>query len=191
MRRGESEYRANSTTEKYLLALKCLRAAASLEPENPTLHEQLIRFRLEGRFNPRHSLAFSPADMIIVDKRQESQPGKLTEALKSTSDLVPSASSLKSFNDSYLEKHKAGAAHVQCALNARFVLDPSSQAQDEKDLIATFDLPSATPNTAHDALVLLKNDWKSDNKVIDEGLAKARKRWPEATIFKEGRVLLV
>jgi hypothetical protein len=34
-----------SRLEKYLLALKCLEAAREVDPEDPTLHEQSVRFR--------------------------------------------------------------------------------------------------------------------------------------------------
>lgn len=32
-------------TEKWLLALKCLRSAHEIDPENPTLHHQTVRFK--------------------------------------------------------------------------------------------------------------------------------------------------
>jgi tetratricopeptide (TPR) repeat protein len=35
----------NTTTDKHLLALKCLQSAREIDPENPKLHEQSIRFR--------------------------------------------------------------------------------------------------------------------------------------------------
>jgi hypothetical protein len=38
-------------TEKYLLALKCLLAAHSIEPPQSKLHEQLVRFRLASQYN--------------------------------------------------------------------------------------------------------------------------------------------
>lgn len=36
---------------KWLLALKCLRAAKELDPENPVLHEQIVKFRTAGTFS--------------------------------------------------------------------------------------------------------------------------------------------
>jgi hypothetical protein len=35
----------NVLPDKYLLALKCLQAAREMDPENPKLHEQSVRFR--------------------------------------------------------------------------------------------------------------------------------------------------
>jgi tetratricopeptide (TPR) repeat protein len=35
----------NTSAEKYLLAFKCLEAARAVDPEDPTLHEQSVRFR--------------------------------------------------------------------------------------------------------------------------------------------------
>lgn len=46
---------------KWLLALKCLRAAKELDPENPVLHEQIVKFRTAGTF----SLG-TVADQIII-----------------------------------------------------------------------------------------------------------------------------
>ena len=35
--------------EKHLLALKCLRAAAKIDAEDPTLHGQIIKFKQAGK----------------------------------------------------------------------------------------------------------------------------------------------
>lgn len=35
---------------KWLLALKCLRSAHEIDPENPTLHHQTVRFKQARKF---------------------------------------------------------------------------------------------------------------------------------------------
>jgi tetratricopeptide (TPR) repeat protein len=42
---GNMKFQADPVSEKYLLALKCLEAAREVDPEDPTVHEQSVRFR--------------------------------------------------------------------------------------------------------------------------------------------------
>lgn len=119
-----------------------------------------------------------------MDSQTDSPDPKTAEVLKACADIVPAKADLSSFNDSFLNKHKESAQHVQHALQTRSILDPPSKSQNEKDLLATIDLPSTTMGSTAAGLELLAG-WKSDKAVKDQYLQVARKRWPDATIFKE------
>jgi peptide alpha-N-acetyltransferase len=88
---------------------------------------------------------------------------------------------LKSFNDAYLAKHKNCARRTQAGLKVRQLLDPSSKAQNEKGLIAAID--NADMREALEGLEIVR-EWKSDPKVREEYLSKAKSKWPETSVFK-------
>ncbi|KAK3060496.1 hypothetical protein LTS18_008422, partial [Coniosporium uncinatum] len=150
----------------YLLALKCLLAAHSIDPENPILHAQLIRFK--------QTLDSLP--------KEDALPSKADEVVKATAEAILPQGDLTKFNDDFLSKHSKSAAHTRSALIARLLLDKSSQANNEKELTLTLDLDDVTIADALAGLANLKS-WKSDSKVQEEYLEKAKKRWPEASVF--------
>ncbi|KAE9980899.1 hypothetical protein BLS_008089 [Venturia inaequalis] len=150
--------------KKYLLALKCLIAAHSLDPEQSKLHEQLIRFRQ------------------TLDAAPKSESAKLNEVFEKCSKIIPVTSSLTSFNEEYLKKHATCARRTQSGLQGRQLLDPSSQSKNEKALVESLDF--ADLEEAFEGLKVLKL-WKSDANVKGEYMEKAAKKWPEASVFKK------
>jgi hypothetical protein len=66
------------------------------------------------------------------------------------------------------------------------LLDPTSKAKNEIDLIRSLDLPGINLKEAEGGLDLLK-DWKSESDVREKYLAAASKRWPQATVFKRAK----
>lgn len=151
---------------KYLLALKCLQAAREIDPENPKLHEQSVRFRQ------------------AISKVSEPLPAQTSEVLKESFTAPSASADLKAYNDDFLKKHSDSASHLQSAYNVRHVLDASSKSSNEADLKKTLDLPNATIEDAVAGLALL-SEWSSDEKVKDDYRAKAASRWTDATIFKK------
>lgn len=158
-------------TEKYLLSLKCLIAAHSINASNPTFHYQIARFRQ------------------ILDSLSDSNlDPKMGQVLKScSSNIVPPSSDLSSWNDSYLSKHKDSALHILAALRVRQLLDPTSSAKNEIDLLRSLDLPSINIKEAEGGLDLLK-EWNSKSDIKEKYLAAASKRWPQATVFKRAQI---
>jgi hypothetical protein len=63
------------------------------------------------------------------------------------------------------------------------MLDNSSKAQDEVDLLKTLDLEGITIQEAQTGLKLLEQ-WKSEQKVKDDYRANAAGKWSEASVFK-------
>lgn len=138
-------------------------AVHSIEPENPTLHEQLVRFRRE------------------LDCAHNLDP-KVSEVLKSHTDIVPETAELSSFNNNYLSRHKDSISHVQSAIRVREIVDPSSRAQNEKDLVQTLQLPNVRIKQAEEGFKTLQG-WESSTDVKEKYLEAARAKWPLATVF--------
>ncbi|KAJ5183599.1 N-terminal acetyltransferase A complex subunit n.t1.c1 [Penicillium capsulatum] len=148
---------------KHLLALKCLSAAHAIEPSNPTLHLQILRFRK------------------ALDAPSEPLDPQVAEVANAEFDkLLPKSQKLEDWNESYLTANKNSATHVQAGLSARQLLSAESKPQCEKDLLTTLDLPSITIDEAATALDLL-NKWGSDQSPY---LQKANKKWPESSLFQ-------
>ena len=161
--RGRAE--PNIRTEKYILALRCLYAARSIDPNHSTNYEQAIRFRRTLR-----SLA-------------EPLPPKISEALEAEfSPLISPNADLLELNSDYLSKNSESAAHVQASLRARQVIDPTTADENQKDVIRTLALPSVSLEDAIRGLDLL-NDWKAQSRYREDYIAAAHERWPEATVF--------
>lgn len=151
---------------KLLLALKCLLAAAAVDPEHPTLHEQAIRYRR------------------ALDSSSEKLPPPISEVIDSHFNLIPASTNISDKNDEFLQKHAQSPLHVHAALKVRQLLDPDKQAQHEKDLLATLDLPSISLDDACAGLSVL-DEWNSDGVIKDTYIDSAQKKWPEAEAFQK------
>ena len=86
-------------------------------------------------------------------------------------------------NDDFLSRNGGSAPHVQAAVRTRRALNPEHAEQDQKDLLATLEIDSASLNDAVVGLKMLK-DWETKPNVISEYIGEAQKRWPEATAFR-------
>jgi N-alpha-acetyltransferase 15/16, NatA auxiliary subunit len=150
-------------TEKYLLALKCLLAAAALDKEHSKVHEQTIRFKLAFDENIK---GLSPTS---------------AEVIKTEFTLLPTPVNLAQYNDEYLSKHKDCARRTLSGLKARKMLSPDSAPNIEKDAVAILNLPTITFEEAREGLVLLST-WKSSE--IETFRKTAGEKWPKATVFK-------
>lgn len=137
-------------------------AAHAIDPSNPTLHLQLLRFRK------------------ALDSLSEPLPPQTAEVVNAEFDkLLPKSQKLGEFNESFLSANRGSVAHVQAALSGRQLLKPDSEAQCEKDLLATIDSPEITIDEAVSGLDLLSK-WGADKTAYAE---KASKKWPESSLF--------
>ncbi|KAL8770063.1 MAG: hypothetical protein Q9209_004101 [Squamulea sp. 1 TL-2023] len=151
--------------KKYLLALRCLIGARSLDSSHPTNHEQAVRLR--------HTLKSLP---------EPPQP-KVLEALEAEfSPLIPPDANLLNLNSDFLAKNSDSAAHIQASLCIRQLLDPKTVDENQKDIIRTLAVPSVSLQDAIRGLDLLK-DWKAKYRYRDDYVAAAHERWPEASEF--------
>ncbi|KAI9050717.1 hypothetical protein LZ554_004837 [Drepanopeziza brunnea f. sp. 'monogermtubi'] len=148
--------------KKYLLALKCLLAAAALDKSHSKVHEQTIRFQLAIT---QDAETLSPTAKTIIDSEFK---------------LLPSPVDLVSYNDGYLSQNKDCARRSLSALKTRKVLKPESAAAVGKDVADLIKLPSITYEEAVDILQLLQL-WKSGE--VEEFKNAASSKWPHATIF--------
>ncbi|KAL8905972.1 MAG: hypothetical protein Q9207_002303 [Kuettlingeria erythrocarpa] len=151
--------------KKYLLALRCLLAARSIDASNPLNHEQAIRLR--------HA----------IQSLKEPLEPQVSEALEAElSPLIPHDADLLKLNSEYLAENSESAAHVQASLRTRQLLDPKTADDNQKDVIRTLVLPSVSLEDAVRGLDLLK-EWKAESRYRDDFIAAAHERWPEATTF--------
>lgn len=161
--------------------MKCLQAAREIDPENPKLHEQSVRFRQARKSNSR--CPSSHTANPTVAKPAEPLSSQASEVIKDSFTTPPADADLKAYNDDFLKKHSQSASHLQSGYNVRYILDNSSKSQNEQDLQKTLDLSSITIEEAQSGLALL-NQWGSEQKVKDDYRAKAAGRWSDATVFK-------
>ncbi|KAI8962934.1 N-terminal acetyltransferase A, auxiliary subunit [Daldinia sp. FL1419] len=147
--------------EKYLLALRCLNAALALDPDHPTVHEQVVRFRQ------------------ALDSKIESLPPKVVEVLKSGFTILDAAADLKSYNASFQEKHKDSPAHIISTVKTERLLGEDKK-KTEKDLVGILNLKGVHHEHAEEVLAILKQ-WHSDE--ADTFKVAAHEKWPEVTTF--------
>jgi N-alpha-acetyltransferase 15/16, NatA auxiliary subunit len=150
-------------TEKYLLALKCLLAAATLDKEHSKVHEQTVRFKL------------------ALDENIKGLSPTSAEVIKTEFTLLPTPVNLVQYNSEYLSKHKDCARRKLSGLKVRKMLSPDSAPSIEEDAVAILNLPTITFEEAREGLVLLST-WKSSE--IDTFRKAAGVKWPKATVFK-------
>jgi N-alpha-acetyltransferase 15/16, NatA auxiliary subunit len=147
--------------DKYLLALRCLLAASTLDPAHPTLHEQTVRFKLAVGAN-------------------SSIPEKAAEVIKAEFTIFPESMTPSKFNEDFLSKHSHSARHVYAALRVRQLLPSHDKSKSEAEILAPLDFPDIKLTEAIEGLELLSS-WRSNTEPY---LSKAHSLWPEATVFK-------
>jgi hypothetical protein len=156
--------------EKYLLALKCLLAAADLDKEHSKVHEQIVRFKL------------------AIDKNLEGVPAKSAEVIKSEFTLLPASVNLSQYNDEYLSKNMDCARRTLSALEVRKLLVPESAGQCQKDVVGVLNLPIVTLEEAREGLELLSS-WKSSE--LETFRKAAAAKWPKASVFEPSACSIV
>jgi N-alpha-acetyltransferase 15/16, NatA auxiliary subunit len=106
----------------------------------------------------------------------------IKDVIDTNADILSPTTPLQKLNDGFLSKHSDKPSHRRSGLKTRQLLDASSLANNEKDLLAILGLESADLNEAIEGLHVL-DEWKSDQSVKDKYVAAAAKKWPEATAF--------
>ncbi|KAH8808331.1 NMDA receptor-regulated protein 1-domain-containing protein [Xylogone sp. PMI_703] len=149
--------------KKYILALKCLLAAAALDPEHSKVHQNTVRLSQ------------------AIENDKESINPKSADVIKSDFTLLPSGTSLTQFNDDYLAKHKNCPRRVLSGLQVRKSLSPDTSSNCEKGVLGVLDLPNITFEEAVEALKILQL-WNSSQ--VDAFKSSAQSKWPKALIFQ-------
>lgn len=152
---------ANLPTEKYLLALRCLKAALRLDAENPKVHEQAIRLRQALN-----------ADM-------EALPAKTAEVIKAEFTEIPASADLAKLNQEFREKHKASPQHVLSSIGVQEKLG-EDRGKLGKDIVGLLQLDDIQLEDASEAQKLLRS-WKSGE--LEAFKTAAAQKWPESSIF--------
>ncbi|KAL4977551.1 NMDA receptor-regulated protein 1-domain-containing protein [Aspergillus desertorum] len=151
---------------KYVLALKCLAAAHSIDASHPTLHVQLLQFRQ------------------ALNKLSEPLPPQVAEAVDAEFEaLLPKTQNLDEWNRSFLSAHEDSIPHKHAYLTCQQLLKPESKSENERELTATLDASIVSLETALAGLDLL-GEWGSDQATKTAYAEKASSKWPESTAFR-------
>lgn len=101
---------------KWLLAVRCLRAAKEIDPENAVVHEQIVKFRTAGMFFclewwrvKRLMLVCSVWKLSDEDIKAPSKE-VLTTTLE---EIIPADTNLEAYNAEFLDRHRDSAKHVR------------------------------------------------------------------------------
>jgi peptide alpha-N-acetyltransferase len=147
------------SSEKYVLALRCLRAAVALSPEAPKVHEQTIAFLAMLKSSPE----LDPKVRQLLD----SELSKITDAKADP----------KGANDKFFAEHKLSPCHVLASVRARRTLG-ADLAQCEKELMGILEMKEISFKDAIAVLETLQ-EWHSSQLPTFKQAAKSR--WPEVT----------
>lgn len=151
----------DTRTEKYLLALRCLKSALTLDSSSPKAHEQALRLR--------HALKTDLATL----------PPKVAEVIKSEFTEVPESTDLAKLNQEFRERHKDSAQHVLASIRVRAALGEDRSVV-SKHVLGLLETPGVAVEDAVDAQELLAG-WKSAELGTFKKAAAAK--WPEASLF--------
>lgn len=159
----------------------------ALDPTNPTLHYQSTILR-----NALNQISSSSSSTLA--------PKALDVLTSELSPLISPSTDLAKHNDEFLQQHRdSSPAHTHAGLRVRHFLETgetsSSSSSSSKtspqsssiqalvqDLMRTLDMEQAGLEDAQAGLSLVQ-EW-ADRKAVDEYRALARRKWPQATVFK-------
>lgn len=145
-------------TEKYVLALKCLKAATAIDAECPRVHEQSIALA--------HALK-SASDL----------PPKALEAIKAEFTAFDANADLHKINDSFRAKHAGSPLHILASLKAARILG-QDKASNDKELLSLLNLKETN---ADDALEIVKQMASIRSSEVENFRKAATAKWPEVT----------
>ncbi|ROV86969.1 hypothetical protein VSDG_10077 [Cytospora chrysosperma] len=147
--------------KKYVLALRCVKAALALDAENPKAHEQAVRLR--------HGL----------NKDLETLPPKVVELIKAEFTEVPASADLATLNREFRERHRTSAQHVLASIRAQEGLG-EDRSKLSKEVVGLLELEGIQLEDARDAQEVLKS-WNSGE--LDGFKKAAAQKWPESSTF--------
>lgn len=145
--------------KKYLMALRCLKAAMGLDSEDAGVHERIVELQQ------------------ALDKAED-VPAKALTLVDSEFQVDGKANLLK-FNEDFLAKHKDSPGHILSAAKTSKFLG-KDQASCEKLVMGLLDMEMADFEVAGQGLETLRS-WGS--RQVDEYKKTAGEKWPEVTIF--------
>lgn len=148
------------------MALKCLLAAAKLTLDDPTVHNQIIRFKKAIEPPPEPLLA-EVTTVIDTEFYTTLLPSKNT-------DLV-------TFNSEYLAKHKDTPSKLFGGLRAKNLVKPEATSEIEAGVLESIrgGLDKYTLEDAYEGLGLLR-ETKASDKAVEEYKSVAKGRWENA-----------
>ncbi|PKY40364.1 N-terminal acetyltransferase A, auxiliary subunit [Rhizophagus irregularis] len=171
--------------KKYLLALRALKRAYNIDKENPELHVNIIRFKLE--------------DYLILVSRLEKEDNEKREPLRDSTEyqtifkvvntvlptILPDNTSLEVYTEEFLARNKGSMSHLLAGSNALLQINPDNK-QEVTDLLMNSIkdefLSTRTLKNCISVYEQLKN--KLDSSKAEEFKNKCKEWFPISTYFK-------
>lgn len=161
-------FEIHSRRKKWLLAVKCLRAAQKIDPESPVVHDQIIRFRtMVSKLSDEDIKA--PSKEVLISTLEE---------------ILPAATDLAAYNDGFTAKHSQSAPHIRGALRARKFLNADAPTT---PLFDALDLGGISFRDVLEGQSLLQ-ELRVSEEQINKYNQKAATMFPDAVAFKEKAV---
>ncbi|KAG8533288.1 uncharacterized protein KY384_002071 [Bacidia gigantensis] len=150
-------------------ALRSLQAAYNIAPSHPLNHHHKISLR------------------YAVNQRQD-KPNLSRKAFDVLEDelstLISKNADLFEMNDKFIQENHDSAPHVQVGLQVKVEInEPTRKEKCSQDMIRTLALETSTLEDATRGLDILRG-WKADQKYIDDYIAAANARYPQASAFR-------
>jgi len=98
--------------------------------------------------------------------------------------LLPASTDLAKHNNEFMQEHQHSAPHMQAGFRVRQLLDPSSLEQNQQDVIRTLALEGCSLEIAVAGLEQLTES-KPKAQYVNDYVAAARERWPQASAFEK------
>lgn len=176
-----------SLAEKYLLCYRCIVAAKKIDPEDPTLHKQIIRFHLASKSHKlivTENFGLRPAN--ISCPIANTSPSPSTPFLDKLAPIIPTEITSTEYNTAFRDAHPTSAPHIIAALASGLILDPSTAKSPdvEKETLQILDLPEVRLEDARSTIKWLKEE---NLGFKDEFERRARHKWKEAAWGGEKR----
>lgn len=152
---------------KYLLATKALLAMKAIAPDDSAVHVGAYRLR------------------AVLESGGDSLENKVADYVRQIArDVLRQGTPAKDVNEDVMKGHKASIRHLQVGVRVAALIDPQTRTGGERKIVASADeFPDATLSDLAEGLELLHKIGAAAN-VVEEYSAAARKRWPEADVFK-------
>lgn len=164
--------------DKLLSALHCLLEAHAIDPENPTLHKQVLHFR-HTCGSPRSLLLY-----LILTQTAVSAAKDLPPPVKSTIDalfpsILPTETSSEEYNTNFLSRHSKSPSHILGAAKGLLEINKSGSAESIESILTILNHLTETGVPPNIPIMLEAMDLLREAKASGEEVERFRKRCRE------------
>lgn len=145
--------------KKYVLALRCLKAAVALDADFPGVPERVVSF---------HAMPETAKELS----------GKTRDALRVEFKTVDEVGGAREYVEAFRRRHPKSPRHALSAVAAKRLLPESDRTSCDKEVAALVDMEGSTGDDAVRLLETLRG-WRSGEAMVLKKAAQAK--WPEVT----------